>query len=337
MNPEYFAQRYDVLRRLVDRHLASMVKRGKPKDLRDACRYVLTGGGKRIRSTLVLLSCEAVGGRARDAVAAGSAVEIMHNFTLVHDDIMDNAASRRGRATVHVRWNVNTGLLVGDVLVSLAYAGLLKTRSCDLPPLVQVLAQGVLDVCEGQAFDLEFEDRASVTVPEYYTMIEKKTGRLITTSLHLGGLIGGGSSSQISALQRFGHYIGRAFQLQDDLLDVVADEHELGKAVGGDIMEGKKTFLLLRTRERATPEERRTLDRLVHRARKRKGPLTSAHRRRIVEQVTALYRKHGVLDEARREVERNTRNALRSLRTLPPTDARAMLEWLAQRLVHRSS
>lgn len=337
MKSERYTQRYEVLRRLVDRSLASLAKRGHPQDLRDACRYVLTGGGKRVRSALLLLSCEAVGGNVRDAVPAGAAVEIMHNFTLVHDDIMDNASSRRGKATVHVRWNVNNALLVGDVLLALAYASLLNTRSKNIPALVDIFTRGVIEVCEGQALDLEFEDRTSVAVADYFRMIEKKTGRLITISTHLGGLVGGGTSAQIQSLRRFGHYLGRAFQIQDDLLDVVAEEQEFGKAIGGDIVEGKKTFLLLRTRERSTPTERRLIDTTIRDAKNRRPSLSREARQRTVHVVTALYQKYGVLEEARHEVRRNTQNALRSLQALPQTEARAMLHWLADRLVHRSS
>jgi geranylgeranyl diphosphate synthase, type II len=332
-----YAQRYTAMRHMVDRSLASLAKRGEPVDLRDACRYVLTGGGKRVRSALVLLSCEAVGGNIRDAVAAGAAVEIMHNFTLVHDDIMDNAPRRRGKPTVHVKWSMNTALLVGDVLLALAYASLLKTRKGNIGALVDIFTRGVIEVCEGQALDLAFEHRPSVTVSDYFRMIERKTGRLITTSTHVGGLIGGGTPAQIAALRRFGHYLGRAFQIQDDLLDVVAVEQEFGKAIGGDIVEGKKTFLLLRTRERASPADRRMIDDTIRRAKHRRVPLSPRARRQVVDGMTALYRKHGVLEEARHEVEKNTRNALRSLHALPPTGARSMLEWLANRLVHRSS
>jgi len=332
MTATLFSRRYTALRRMVDRCLAAVVTRGGPKDLVDACSYVLAGGGKRVRSTLVLLACEAVGGRLKDAVDAGAAIEIMHNFTLVHDDVMDHAPSRRGRATVHVRWDLNNALLVGDVLLGLAYRSLLRTRSESLPQLVGLFTSGVIEVCEGQALDLEFEKRSDVTVDEYFAMIEKKTGRLISMATEMGALIGGGSRAHVEALKMFGHYLGRAFQLQDDLLDVVAEEKHFGKTIGGDIIEGKKTFLLLKAAERVAGKDRFLLRKILTRGGKGLGS-----RRATVAAVTALYRRTGVLDETRDQIRRNTRKAVAALDALPAGHATAMLRWLSDSLIHRAS
>jgi len=329
-------QRYNSLRRLVDNRLRSLVKQGRPKEVTDACRYVLSAGGKRVRSTLVLLSCEAVGGNIRDAVDASAAIELMHNFTLVHDDIMDNAASRRGRPTVHTKWNVNNALLVGDVLLGLAYQRVLKTDSKKLRRILEVFTQGLLDVCEGQALDLEFEHRSNVTLEEYFEMIEKKTGHLISTSTELGGLIGDGTEDQIASLRKFGRYLGRAFQLQDDLLDVVADEEQFGKTIGGDIVEGKKTFLLLESLERANGKDRAALMRMMNR--RAAEPLrTKAEREHEVKAVTTIYSSTGAIEAARRKIQHDTMQAGAALKSLPKSQARESLLWFAEMLLKRNS
>jgi geranylgeranyl diphosphate synthase type II len=331
-------RRCDTLRRRVDRHLSSLITPGSPRTLRDACAYVLSGGGKRLRAILVILSSQAVGGSAARALHAAAAVEIMHNFTLVHDDIMDHAPTRRGRPTVHVRWDLNTALLAGDTLLGIAYANLLRTPHNDHTALTDLFTRGVIGVCEGQALDLEFEQRDNVRVADYFTMIEQKTGRLITVATELGARIGGGTPAQVRALRSFGHYLGRAFQMQDDLLDVIGDEREFGKAIGGDILEGKRTYLLLRARERARRADRAVLDRVVRR--KSSPPLrteTIAQRRALVVRVRDLYDAYGVIEETRHEVLENTARALRALRVLPASSAHTTLHWLAGALVHRAS
>jgi geranylgeranyl diphosphate synthase type II len=332
MNDSSHQRRYTDLRQQIDRYLTRVARSGGSKDLAEACMYVLAGGGKRLRAVLVLLSCEAAGGRTRDAVHAGAAIEIMHNFTLVHDDIMDHAPSRRGRPTVHIRWNLNNALLVGDVLLGFAYRQLLKTRNPHLVRLVSLFTTGVIEVCEGQALDLAFERRGTVTVPDYFRMIEKKTGRLVSLSTEMGALIGGATPSQITALRNFGHYLGRAFQLQDDLLDIVAEEAAFGKVIGGDIMEGKKTYLLLTAARRARGRDRR----LVHSV-LRDGGRTVGPRRSVVPAMTAIYRRYGIIEATERLIRQNTDRAARSLTSLPASRARTTLSWLAHALVHRSS
>ncbi len=332
MNDSRHQRRAADLRRMIDRYLASLVRPGEPKELRDACAYVLGGGGKRLRALLLLLSCEAAGGRAQDAKHAGAAIEIMHNFTLVHDDIMDHAPTRRGKPTVHVRWDLNHALLVGDVLLGLAYRELLRSRTGDLARLLSLFTTGVIEVCEGQALDLAFGGRVTPTIPGYFRMIERKTGRLISLATEIGGLIGGGSPSHVFALRNFGRYLGRAFQLQDDRLDVTAEEAEFGKRIGGDIMEGKRTYLLLSAARRARGRDLRLV-----RAVLRRGGRSLGRRESLVPAVTAIYRRYGILADADRLIRRNTGRATAALASLPASHARATLEWLARALVHRSS
>ena len=329
------AYRLERLRGEIERRLRRRLRRGSPHDLNEACRYVLDGGGKRLRAVLVVLACRAVGGRTEQALDAGAAVEIMHNFTLVHDDIMDSALSRRGRPTVHIRWDLNNALLTGDVLLGVAYEALLESRRREVRPLLELFTAGLIEVCRGQALDLEFERRSDVTVREYFHMIEKKTGRLIAMAAHLGGMLGRGSPRQLRALRTFGHHLGRAFQLQDDLLDIVADHAQFGKTIGGDIIERKRTYLLLTALERARGKDRRTLRWLLALPNNDRALRTAAGRTRTIATVTDIYQRHGVLQDARRLVRRDTNRALRALSELPPGEGRTMLKWLAEHLVVR--
>lgn len=318
---------------MVDRKLAGMIRVTDPRALNEACAFVLQSGGKRIRSTLVMLACEAVGGSARQALEAGSAIEIMHNFTLVHDDIMDNATTRRGQPTVHIRWDLSNALLAGDTLLGLAYHTLQRTRSKRTTTLLDLFTQGLLEVCQGQGLDHEFERQLDITVSNYFRMIRKKTGRLISLATEMGGVIGGASPRQRAALRTFGSHLGRAFQLQDDLLDVVADKQEFGKTIGGDIAEGKRTYLLLTAAERAQGAERDVITGVLqHGARGTDGP--DPH---TIAAVTAIYERTGVLRDARTLIERDTRAALRALDRLSRNRGTAMLRWLSNTLLHRSS
>lgn len=289
-------------------------------------RYVLSSGGKRLRAMLVLLSAEAVGGRTAPALDAAAAIEILHNFTLVHDDVMDHAVLRRNRPTVHARWDENVAILAGDELIAYAYRSLLKSPPARAGAILEVFTDAFIEVCEGQGFDKEFESRRDVTLIEYVRMIEKKTARVIAAATQIGGIIGGGTARQISTLRTFGEQLGLAFQIQDDLLDVDGDEQVFGKRIGGDIVEGKKTFLLLAGLARS-----RGADRALLRS------LSPANGRSRVARVRAIYRRSGALDAARTAIARHTRNAEQALERLPRNRGRAMLAWLADELMERRS
>jgi geranylgeranyl diphosphate synthase, type II len=329
MNAKLYEKRFTRLRTLVDRRLAALLRKHIPGHLAQGCRYVVMAGGKRVRPALVLLSCEAVGGSAGIALDAAVATELMHDFTLVHDDIMDHAHARRGRPTVHTRWNVNYALLVGDVLLGLAYRSLRHTRTKRLHPLIDLFTSALIDVCDGQALDLEFEHERQVFLKDYFRMIEKKTARLIAMSTALGGIIGGGTRRQVGALHKFGHHLGRAFQVQDDLLDVVADKKRFGKRIGGDIVEGKKTYLLIRALEVADKKEKRFLLGLLAGDR--------GARARAVPRVAALYERSGVLAMAHAQITHDTRQATGALSLLPQNKGTDMLHWLSEMLLKRVS
>jgi geranylgeranyl diphosphate synthase, type II len=267
-----------------------------------------------------------VGGDPLDAIDAGVAVEILHNFTLVHDDIMDSADTRRGRLTVHKKWDANIAILVGDELMGIAYKTLLNTRSGDIRELISVFTDGVIEVCEGQSYDKEYEALPSVTEQQYLMMISKKTGWLVAISAQLGAIIGNAQPAQTAALLSYARHIGRAFQIQDDLLDAIAEEADFGKPVGGDILEGKKTYLLVTAMGLASGTDLELLKRVATRTANREG---------LVAEVRALYNALGVLDIARERIAQDTTAAINALEALPENSGRDMLVWLARMLLDR--
>ena len=257
-----------------------------------------------------------------------AAVEMLHNFTLVHDDIMDHADLRRGRPTVHRRWNTSVAILSGDQLVALAYETLLRTKTDRLPQLISLFTRAFIDVCDGQGFDYEFESRTDVTMQEYLKMITLKTGKVIAAAAEMGGLVGGGTTAEIGSLRRYGGHLGRAFQIRDDLLDIVGDQHEFGKTIGGDIREGKKTFLLLEAFSRSTGADRVLLRRVI----RRRG-IT----KRTVDHVRVLYRRLDVIESAEEAILQSTRLAQKSLNALPASPSRDVLVQLSEQLLARKA
>jgi geranylgeranyl diphosphate synthase type II len=323
MNPE---QRYERHKSSVERYLRSFVTEHKPQTLYHPVKYVLVGGGKRIRPVITLLACEAVGGDANSALHAGAGIEILHNFTLVHDDIMDHAETRRGRLTVHKKWDENVALLSGDALLAFAYRALLRTKSSHIQEISRIFTEGVVNICEGKALDKEFETRHRVHVNEYLMMIEKKTGKLVSIAAQLGALIGNASISDLEALRRYGEHVGRAFQIQDDLLDIVADEKEFGKTIGGDLVEGKKTFLLLEALRRAKGEQKKMLQRIF---------TNGGVPKKQVPTFRLIYEETGAMDSAKKRIESDITEAKNQLTSLTPSIARETLRWMTDKLLNR--
>jgi len=323
----HFDQKYSGICKSLEQEFLDITRGLAPRSLYDPLRYVLKGGGKRIRPVLLVLSCEAVGGTLSGAIHAAAAIEILHNFTLVHDDIMDNAGSRRGRKTVHTKWDTNIAILVGDELLALAYRELLKTTSPRMKEIAQLFTQGVVEVCEGQALDKEFESRKRVAVQDYLVMIQKKTGKLIAISAEIGGLVGSATKNELDALRTFGEFLGRAFQIQDDLLDIVGDERELGKQVGSDLQEGKKTFLLLEGLRLATGKDKTRL---------REVMLNGGVPRGRIKEFRKMYEKCGALESAREHIRCDTEHARAALARLRPGTSREMLSSLTDVLLHRT-
>ncbi len=222
-----------------------------PVELYEPIHYTLNLGGKRLRPALCLLACDLFDGNVKNAVDAAIGIEIFHNFTLIHDDIMDRAPIRRGKPTVFKKWNLNTAILSGDTMMAMAYEYLLKTPEQARNKVLSIFNTTAIQVCEGQQYDMNFETQLNVTIPDYINMIRLKTAVLLAASLKIGALIGGASIEEAEHLYHFGENIGIAFQLKDDLLDAYAEEEKFGKKQGGDIVANKKTFLTLQAFELA--------------------------------------------------------------------------------------
>lgn len=227
----------------------------RPNELYEPITYILSLGGKRLRPALLLMACDMFGGDVPAAVLPALAIEVFHNFTLVHDDIMDNAPLRRGKATVHEKWNINVGILSGDVMLVEAYKLIMQVNNALLRPVLEIFNNTAVGVCEGQQYDMNFEQQDQVQVADYVEMIRLKTAVLLGGALKIGALIGGASTRDADLLCQFGEQLGIAFQLQDDILDVYGDPDKFGKQVGGDIISNKKTYLLIKALELADGQE----------------------------------------------------------------------------------
>lgn len=243
-------------------YLSLQFKEEEPAGLYDPMRYILELGGKRIRPVLALIAADAVGGDVKKALPAALAVEVFHNFSLVHDDIMDEAPLRRGKATVHEKWDANTGILSGDVMLVKAYQCLDAYPAELFKELTQLFSQTAKEVCEGQQYDMDFPQQDSVSQAEYLHMIKNKTAVLLGCSLQMGAMIGGLSREESQPFYDFGIELGLAFQLQDDYLDAFGDPLTFGKQVGGDIIENKKTLLYLLALEKGDKGQQVQLEEL---------------------------------------------------------------------------
>ena len=230
-----------------------------PNNLYEPINYILGLGGKRMRPVLTLMAAEVFDGDYKKALPAALAVEVFHNFSLVHDDIMDDAPLRRGKETVHEKWDINTGILSGDAMLILAYQYFEQYEPVVFKNLAKLFSQTALEVCEGQQYDVDFERRDDVTIPEYLKMIEYKTAVLVAAAMKMGALIAETSKENADLIYDFGLNLGLAFQLQDDYLDAFGDPKTFGKQVGGDIIENKKTYLYLKAIEFSSLEEKEQL------------------------------------------------------------------------------
>jgi len=317
---------YDKERRKIDTRLQNALKNRKPESLYEPGAYIINSKGKRLRPLLVLLSSKAVGGNFKQVYNAAVAVELLHNFTLVHDDIMDHADKRRGRLTLHKKYNPNTAILTGDSLLSVAYEYLLKDCNGNTKNVIESFTHGLVEVCEGQSMDTDFESKINVTINDYLIMIKKKTAAMSEMCCNIGSSLGGGSKEEIKALSRFGLNLGIAFQIQDDLLDITADENVFGKSIGGDLVEGKKTYLFLKAFENAKGEDKRLLKRVID----NKGISWKQ-----VKKYKELYIKLGVLDQAGKAIRFYTNRSLSSLKILNDEN-QEVFYWLADALIRRA-
>lgn len=295
-----------------------------PDELYEPCRYVLAAGGKRIRPVTLLLAAEMFGVPSQKAMPAALAVEVFHNFTLVHDDIMDQADTRRGRATVHKKWDENIAILSGDLLMGLAYDLLAQVEGVNTGRLIRRFHRMLMRLCEGQTLDMAFEAREVVTEAEYLDMISGKTAALLACALAMGGMIGGASSSEVEALEKVGEHVGLGFQIQDDLLDLTA-EADFGKIKGGDLLQGKRTWMLIQALERATGAERVWLARIPARQ------LSLDEIPEAEARLTAL----GIIEDTKNLALSHYQQAFSALEALPKGLAWNTLAWTIEQMKSR--
>nr|WP_298923021.1 polyprenyl synthetase family protein [uncultured Allomuricauda sp.] len=310
-------------------HLESKIKTKEPKNLYEPINYILGLGGKRLRPILTLMTADLFGGNFKDALDSAMAIEIFHNFSLVHDDIMDDAPLRRGKTTVHEKWDVNTGILSGDAMLINSYQFFESYSPEIFKKLTSLFSKTAIEVCEGQQYDVDFESRDDVTIPEYLKMIEYKTAVLVAAAMKMGAIIANASQDDTEAIYEFGKNLGIAFQLQDDYLDVFGDPETFGKQVGGDIIENKKTFLFLKSLEYAEKEQREGLLHLYS-----LKPEDSGTK---VETVKSIFMESGAVKEAKKEINGYTQKAFDALTTISIPDAnKAILKQFGENLMKRT-
>jgi geranylgeranyl pyrophosphate synthase len=323
-----FNKRIKKLRIKIDNSLKNLFKNCNPENLYQPMYYLLNSGGKRIRPLLLIFSCQAVGGKIYDCLDAAIAVELLHTFTLVHDDIMDHDCIRRGRPTVHIKWDEPTAILAGDGLVTLAFQSLIKTKHPELINVLQIFTRGLLSLCEGQILDKEFESRQTVSLESYIDMIEKKTARLIRVSCEIGAILGNGTPEERVAISQFANTLGQAFQIQDDLLDLMGDESIFGKPLGSDIIEKKKTYLTIHFLANASQE---LLDKFFVIWEK------DEIRIRDVLEIRTLFKKSGTFQSTQRHIKKLISDGLSKLTKLNPSNSREDMKSFALQIQNRIS
>jgi geranylgeranyl diphosphate synthase, type II len=316
------------LQTIINKAIADTKYTSKPAELYEPISYLMQLGGKRMRPVLVLISTELFGGDVLKALDAAIGIELFHNFTLMHDDIMDKAPLRRGNPTVHVKWNESAAILSGDVMFVEAYKLMIKVEDSILRKVLDIFSDTASGVCQGQQADMNFEKRDHVGLEEYIEMIRLKTAVLLAGSMQIGALIGGAEKEQADLLYEFGENLGLAFQLQDDILDVYGDPEKFGKQVGGDILADKKTFLLIKARELASRETALDLDKWLNNS--------DVLPENKVHAITTIYNSIGVRKLAEAEMENYVLKALDALDKIAVDNSRKeLLRGFAEQLLIR--
>ncbi len=301
----------------------------EPKNLYEPIDYILALGGKRIRPVLTLMSCEIFDTNAQKALYAAAAVEVFHNFSLVHDDIMDDAPLRRGKETVHEKWNLNTGILSGDAMLILAYQYFENYEPKIFSQLAKLFSKTALEVCEGQQYDVDFETRNDVSITEYLKMIEYKTAVLIAAALKMGAIVAETSVENANLIYDFGLNLGIAFQLQDDYLDAFGDPKTFGKQVGGDIIENKKTYLYLKALEFSDTANKQELNQLFQ--------THVEDNTQKIERVKALFLSSGAADATQQAIQDFTFKAFETLEKMQlAADKKKILQLFGEKLMNRN-
>jgi geranylgeranyl diphosphate synthase type II len=311
---------------LIEAAIKKLQFKGHPKSLYDPANYMMSLGGKRIRPILTLMACKMFDGNIEKAMYPALAMEIFHNFSLVHDDFMDHAPLRRGKATVHTKWDVPTAILSGDLMLVLAYKVLSKSNDEKLADMLRLFNNTAIKVCEGQQLDMEFQHKNNISIQEYLDMIGLKTAALLAGCLKMGAVVAGASTKDAEYIYDFGYKLGISFQIQDDLLDSFGDAQTFGKSIGGDIVENKKTFLAIKARELATPAIRKKLDTLA----------SETDYVRKVELILTIYEQLGIKHITKELSEKYYQDALKDLDSISTSDAsKKELISLAEELLNR--
>jgi len=313
---------------IIDEEIQKRPFNKEPQQLYQPLNYTLGLVGKRIRPALLLLANDLFGGKQALAIDAAIAIEIFHNFTLIHDDIMDNAPIRRGHPTVFKKWNVNTAILSGDVMLVESYKLISTCESVVLPEVLKTFNKMAAEVCEGQQYDMNFETQQNITIDDYLKMIELKTAVLLGASLRIGALIAKASVTDVNHIYAFGQNIGIAFQLMDDLLDVYGNPEKFGKQVGGDIISNKKTYLLLKAKELAKNELKKELEFCL--SSKTLSPENKVNR------VKAIYSQLKIKELTMNEMNHFYNTAIAHLDSIEvPNDKKLVFEQFAKGLMQR--
>jgi geranylgeranyl diphosphate synthase type II len=309
-------------------YLQSQYETKEPRNLYEPIHYILDLGGKRIRPVLTLMSAEIFDAEYKKALPAALAVEVFHNFSLVHDDIMDDAPLRRGQETVHEKWNLNTGILSGDAMLILAYQYFEQYEPIIFRDLAKLFSKTALEVCEGQQWDVDFEERNDVTIPEYLKMIQYKTAVLVAAAMKMGAIIAETSEENANLIYDFGLNLGLAFQLQDDYLDAFGNPETFGKQVGGDIIENKKTYLYLKAVAFSNEEEAQELKSLFS--------IQPEDNTDKIERVKALFNSSGASKATQDAIQDFTFKAFQTLDKMNiSTEKKEMLKAFGENLMGR--
>lgn len=318
---------FEEICRTIEEALARLTFDQPPRSLFDPITYTLSLGGKRIRPALALMACDLFGGKNEDVLQPALGLEVFHNFTLLHDDLMDEADRRRDKPTVHKLWNPNVAILSGDAMLICAYQLVAKAND---KAILELFSRTALEICAGQQYDMEFESHSDVTEEEYLEMIRLKTAVLLACALKVGAMIGGASTADADALYDYGIHIGLAFQLQDDLLDVYGDPKTFGKNIGGDILCNKKTFLLINALSAASEEQRQVMEDWM--ARK------TYDAQEKIAAFTNLYNELSIRDLTERRIEDYYRMADEDLARLSiAPESLSVLKGTCDRLMKRKS
>ena len=281
----------------------------EPTELYEPMQYMMNLGGKRLRPALLLMGCDAFGGDIYQAINPAIAIEVFHNFTLMHDDIMDNAPLRRGKTTVHEKWNSSVGILSGDAMLVEGYKLMMQVNEKVLRPVLEIFNDTAIAVCEGQQIDMNFEQQTDVQINAYINMIRLKTAVVLGGALKIGALIAGANQQDANLIYAFGEDLGIAFQLQDDILDVYGDPEKFGKQVGGDIISNKKTYLLIKALETANEKQLQELNYWLK--------LTDFNAVNKVSVIRDLFDQMEIREKAEQEMNWYAQRAIQSLKDLP--------------------